>query len=412
MTRALSRAAPAPSSTATATSAAAPGRPQPGTRRRSPRHRAPVSVQGGPCSQPGCTGTIVDGYCDVCGSPAGAPRRGSARPATAGVPLTATATTAAARPPPGPRAPAGSTPPRSAPGGRWPAAARSPGGCSPARSGSGPRGSGAGLTRVPPAPVIDAVAGDHEEPAGAGGQARLSRTAALRSAGPGTAQPGRTEGFCPKCGTRVLLHPEAAARRPGRQPVRGGRLPGPRRARLDLPGQGPERLRPLGGAQGPAEHRRQGRAGGGDRRAAVPGPGRAPADRGDLQLRHPRGRRLHRDGVRRRHVAQADPEEPDAGQRRAVRPAAGGPGPGVHPRDPARLQLPARPRPGLLRLQARQPDPGRRRGQADRPRRRPPDRRPGVGDLRHRRLPGARRSPPSAPRSPPTSTRSAARWSC
>ena len=24
------------------------------------------------CTQPGCTGTIVDGYCDVCGSPAGA----------------------------------------------------------------------------------------------------------------------------------------------------------------------------------------------------------------------------------------------------------------------------------------------------------------------------------------------------
>src|SRR6187200_2529415 len=25
------------------------------------------------CTQPGCSGTIVDGYCDVCGSPAGAP---------------------------------------------------------------------------------------------------------------------------------------------------------------------------------------------------------------------------------------------------------------------------------------------------------------------------------------------------
>src|SRR3954464_15643673 len=24
------------------------------------------------CTQPGCTGTIVDGYCDVCGSPLGA----------------------------------------------------------------------------------------------------------------------------------------------------------------------------------------------------------------------------------------------------------------------------------------------------------------------------------------------------
>ena len=24
------------------------------------------------CTQPACTGTIVDDYCDVCGSPAGA----------------------------------------------------------------------------------------------------------------------------------------------------------------------------------------------------------------------------------------------------------------------------------------------------------------------------------------------------
>jgi serine/threonine-protein kinase PknG len=24
------------------------------------------------CTQPGCTGTIVDDYCDVCGSPVGA----------------------------------------------------------------------------------------------------------------------------------------------------------------------------------------------------------------------------------------------------------------------------------------------------------------------------------------------------
>jgi serine/threonine-protein kinase PknG len=23
------------------------------------------------CTQPGCTGSIVDGYCDVCGSPGG-----------------------------------------------------------------------------------------------------------------------------------------------------------------------------------------------------------------------------------------------------------------------------------------------------------------------------------------------------
>jgi serine/threonine-protein kinase PknG len=31
----------------------------------------PAFVQGGPCQMPGCDGTIVDGYCDHCGSPAG-----------------------------------------------------------------------------------------------------------------------------------------------------------------------------------------------------------------------------------------------------------------------------------------------------------------------------------------------------
>ncbi len=32
----------------------------------------PAAIAAGPCTQPGCTGTVVDGYCDVCGSPAGA----------------------------------------------------------------------------------------------------------------------------------------------------------------------------------------------------------------------------------------------------------------------------------------------------------------------------------------------------
>ena len=61
---------------------------------------------------------------------------------------------------------------------------------------------------MPPAPVIDAVAGDHEEPGGAGGQAHLSRTAAPRSAGPATASPGRTEGFCAKCGNAFSFTPK------------------------------------------------------------------------------------------------------------------------------------------------------------------------------------------------------------
>ena len=40
------------------------------------------------CTQPGCSGTIMDGYCDVCGSPAPA---GAVSPsAVAGAPEVAT----------------------------------------------------------------------------------------------------------------------------------------------------------------------------------------------------------------------------------------------------------------------------------------------------------------------------------
>ena len=37
---------------------------------------ATAGVEGAPCTQPGCTGTIVDGYCDVCGTPAAAAQAG------------------------------------------------------------------------------------------------------------------------------------------------------------------------------------------------------------------------------------------------------------------------------------------------------------------------------------------------
>ena len=231
--------------------------------------------------------------------------------------------------------------------------------------------------------------GRHEEPGGGGGQAHLRQ---VRQ--PGRPQQGRPprahRGLLPDVRPGVLLHAQAAPRRPGRGAVRGRGLPRPRRPRLDLPRPRQERLGPLGRPQGPAELRRRRRPRRRDRRAALPGAGRAPADRRDLQLRHARRRRLHRDGVRRRPLAQAGAQGTDARQQRGVRPAARRPGPRLHPRDPARVPVPPRPRPRLLRLQARQPHPGRRRPQADRPRRRPARRRPGVGDLRHGRLPGPR----------------------
>ena len=418
-----SRAVPAPSSTATATSAAAPvpwrrRRPRPPPRcppRRPPGRPSPPappprrSPTAQPCTQPGCPGNIVDGYCDVCGSPAAAPAPGSAADLDRG-PVDS-----------GQVAGVGSTITR----GSSRLGSTALGSSRAVASGSKitrrvHAGSqrlrsarlGAGLTRVPPAPEIDASQGDHEEPGGPRGQAHLPELRRTRSAGPATGSRAAPRASAPSAATPFSFTPKLQAGRPRGEPVRGGRLPRPRRARLDLPGPGPERVRPLGRAQGPAQLRRPGRAGRGDRRAAVPGPGRAPADRRDLQLRHPRRRRLHRDGVRRRHLAEADPEGADAGQRRPLRPAAGRPGPRLHPRDPAGVPVPARPRPGLLRLQAGQPHPGRRRGQADRPRRRAADRRRRT---RRSTAPSATRrprSPRSAPPSPPTSTRSAARWWC
>ena len=67
-----SRAAPGPSPTATATSAAWPPTPVRTARSRrpnpaSPRPLARRGADGTRCAQPGCTGTIADGYCDTCG---------------------------------------------------------------------------------------------------------------------------------------------------------------------------------------------------------------------------------------------------------------------------------------------------------------------------------------------------------
>ena len=137
-----------------------------------------------------------------------------------------------------------------------------------------------------------------------------------------------------------------------------------------------------------------------------------PLDRRDLQLHAARRLRLHRHGVRRRPQPEADPEGPDGGQRRPLRPVPGRPGDRLHRRDPARVLLPALPGAAVLRLQARQRHPGRRQPEADRPRWRAAHRR---HDERRSTAPSASRrprSPRSARRSRPTSSRSVARSPC
>ncbi len=172
---------------------------------------------------------------------------------------------------------------------------------------------GAGLVSVPAMPRPDPAGGGAGEPGGARAQAVLQPRRVRGAGGP---QPRRAagphRGLLHQVRPPVLLHAQAPHGRHRARPVRRGGLPGARRARLDLPGRGPGGLRPLGGAQGPAGHRRPGRAGRGGLRAALPRRDRAPQHRADLQLRraprpaHRHPRRLHRHGVRRRQVAQGD----------------------------------------------------------------------------------------------------------
>ena len=318
------------------------------------------------CAQPGCDGTIQDGYCDTCGLAAPAASSG----------------------PSGPSGPSGSGfgrlrrvrvfwfPGHTLPvPGPW----EQPVGTGQARRGPGRHTAG---------PVPGSGQRRAHRPAGAGGQTLLQQLRSARRAGPRRASRPRRR-ILPELRHPVLVQPEARAGRPGRRPVRGTRLPRPRRARLDLPRPGPQRQRPVGGAEGPAGHRRRRRHGRRRRRAAVPGRGRAPQHRPDLQLRpacgpaYGRDGRLHRDGVRGRQVAQADPGRRASGRRfRACRPCAG-----LRHRGPARTRLPARPGDGVLRLQAGQRHPDRRTAQAHRHGRRAPDRQR-RSDLRDGRLPG------------------------
>ena len=186
----------------------------------------------------------------------------------------------------------------------------------------------------------------------------------------------------------------SCARRPRRGPVRGARLPRPRRPRLDLPRPRPQRRRPLGGAQGSARRRR--------RRTRWPGDAEqrflARSSHPSIVsihnfVQHPGTTALHRDGVRRRPVAEGAPGRP-AARRRHLEPLPVPQAIAYALEDPATARLPARPGPGLLRLQARQRHPVRGAAQADRPRRRDP--------LGRRERPSTARSATRRRRSPST----------
>lgn len=134
------------------------------------------------CAEPECVGTVVDGYCDVCGT----------APAESPPPIQATAP-----------APAPSTP--SARSGRTARTGSTTSASSRGRLGAGvvvmprmPKGDpAAAILPDPKVPESSRFCGNHE----------CNKPVGRSSDG----QPGRTEGFCPQCGTRYSFTPKLSA---------------------------------------------------------------------------------------------------------------------------------------------------------------------------------------------------------
>ena len=154
---------------------------------------------GARCTQPGCTGTIVDGYCDVCGTPAGPASEPAAEDQS---PIsTGGAVSAVTR---------GSSRLQSTALGSQRVSDNGSKITKRVRSGSQRLRSarlGAGLTRVPPAPMIDAAQAIMKNPQVPEEKRNCPNCgAAVGRSRDG--QPGRTEGFCPKCGNAFSFTPK------------------------------------------------------------------------------------------------------------------------------------------------------------------------------------------------------------
>src|SRR6201999_4304860 len=134
------------------------------------------------CAEPGCGGTVVDGYCDVCGT-APEPKAPKAVP-------TPTAASASARP------------------SARTASVRT------SHSGSSTRGSGrgrlgAGIVEIPPVPKGDPAAAILKDPQVPESSRYCGNHECNKPVGRSRdGQPGRTEGFCSECGTRYSFVPK------------------------------------------------------------------------------------------------------------------------------------------------------------------------------------------------------------
>ena len=143
------------------------------------------------CTEPGCSGTIVDGYCDVCGTAPPAPGSTPAPAASPAVPTTgsqASRATAASRP-----------------------SARSAGS---ARTGSSRSSStrsrlGAGVVSIPRIPRGDPAAAILVDPKVPESSRFCGNTDCGKPVGRSSdGRSGRVEGFCTQCGTRYSFIPK------------------------------------------------------------------------------------------------------------------------------------------------------------------------------------------------------------
>ncbi|MBG0829680.1 protein kinase [Planomonospora sp. ID67723] len=170
------------------------------------------------CAQPNCTGTVEDGYCDLCGHAAQPPRpphvsapvsapssapRSASGPALPSMPQSAS--------PPGPASGPASVPHSvlvtTPSGGRGP-------GTTPSRGTRGTGGSrpgllGSGLAEVPPVVYRDPVTVVLKDPQVPEEKRFCSRSDCGRPVGRSRdGRPGRAEGFCPHDGTRFSFTPK------------------------------------------------------------------------------------------------------------------------------------------------------------------------------------------------------------
>src|SRR4051794_24302729 len=179
-----------------------------------------MSTTAAACTQPGCTGSILDGYCDVCGSPPSLP------------PPLPPSGTPPARPSATPPARAGSTGTSAAGVGDAPSTASRASNrlastaLGSARAGHGGTGVtrrvgtsstrlrgprlGAGLTTVPAIPAVDAAKAILKDPR-VPEDKRVCPSCGAAVGRSRDGQPGRTEGFCWQCRNPFSFTPKLHA---------------------------------------------------------------------------------------------------------------------------------------------------------------------------------------------------------